>query len=103
MALSVYLVILQICVHFLRTPDWLVSSPSMQASSWFSVCSTSSFDPPSRSDRCLPSVSSSSMNMIQGAYGGQTSHHAARKAFRLALAQYGNGGGRVEEAHGLWQ
>mmetsp|Transcript_32075 Transcript_32075/g.107994 ORF Transcript_32075/g.107994 Transcript_32075/m.107994 type:complete len:232 (+) Transcript_32075:1893-2588(+) len=43
------------------------SRPSMQASIWFSVCSTSSLEPPRRMERCLPRASSSSTKMMQGA------------------------------------
>ena len=46
---------------------WLLSNPSISASSWFKVCSRSSF-PPMRESRLLPMASISSMNTIQGAF-----------------------------------
>ena len=43
------------------------SNPSISASSWFSVCSRSSWLPIGLCDRTLPSASSSSMNTMHGA------------------------------------
>ena len=44
-----------------------VSNPSISASSWFKVCSRSSFPPPNLLSRLLPMASISSINMIHGA------------------------------------
>jgi hypothetical protein len=46
--------------------SWLVSKPSISTRSWFSVCSRSSFEPPSPANRCRPTASISSMKMIAG-------------------------------------
>ena len=46
---------------------WLLSNPSISASSWFRVCSRSSL-PPIRESRLLPMASISSINIIQGAF-----------------------------------
>ncbi len=44
------------------------SNPSISESSWFSVCSRSSFPPPYLESLLLPIASISSMNTIQGAF-----------------------------------
>ena len=44
------------------------SKPSISASSWFSVCSRSSWLPSGLCTRILPSASSSSMNTMHGAF-----------------------------------
>src|SRR3989304_5907475 len=48
------------------TPS-LVSKPSISTSSWFSVCSRSSWPPPRPAPRCRPTASISSMKMMHGA------------------------------------
>ena len=48
------------------TPS-LPSKPSISTSSWFSVCSRSSWPPPRPAPRCRPTASISSMKMMQGA------------------------------------
>ena len=45
-----------------------VSKPSISESSWFSVCSRSSFPPPYLESLLLPIASISSIKMIQGAF-----------------------------------
>ncbi len=45
------------------------SKPSISASSWFRVCSRSSWPPSGRAPAPCPSASSSSMKMMQGALG----------------------------------
>ena len=47
---------------------FFVSKPSISARSWFSVCSLSSCDASGFRPRALPSASSSSMKMMQGAF-----------------------------------
>src|SRR6187455_1556033 len=42
------------------------SKPSISTSSWFSVCSRSSWPPPRPAPRCRPTASISSMKMMQG-------------------------------------
>src|SRR2546428_460405 len=43
------------------------SNPSISTSSWFKVCSRSSWPPPSPAPRCRPTASISSMKMMHGA------------------------------------
>ena len=52
--------------RLLTTPLLEESTPSMHASIWLRVCSTSSFEPVRRKERCLPSASSSSTKMRHG-------------------------------------
>ena len=50
------------------TTPFLASNPSISASSWFRVCSRSSFPAKPEPSRFLPMVSISSINTIQGAF-----------------------------------
>ena len=54
-------------VAAIRITPSLVSKPSISTRSWFSVCSRSSWPPPSPAPRCRPTASISSMKMMQGA------------------------------------
>ena len=49
------------------TPS-LAPKPSISTSNWLSVCSLSSWPPPSPAPRCLPTASISSMKTIAGAF-----------------------------------
>ena len=44
------------------------SKPSISTKSWLSVCSRSSWPPPTPAPRCLPTASISSIKTIQGAF-----------------------------------
>ena len=46
----------------------LAPKPSISTSSWFSVCSRSSWPPPRPAPLCRPTASISSMNTMQGAF-----------------------------------
>jgi hypothetical protein len=46
----------------------LASKPSISTSSWFKVCSRSSWPPPRPAPRCLPTASISSMKMMHGLF-----------------------------------
>mmetsp|Transcript_8712 Transcript_8712/g.26791 ORF Transcript_8712/g.26791 Transcript_8712/m.26791 type:complete len:226 (+) Transcript_8712:467-1144(+) len=61
---------------FLLSPP----KPSMHASIWLSVCSTSSLDEAILIDRCLPRASSSSTNMMHGATSAASLKSARMRA-----------------------
>ncbi len=56
------------------------SKPSISESSWFSVCSRSSWLPTGLCDRALPSASSSSMNTMHGAFASACANRSRTRA-----------------------
>mmetsp|Transcript_28611 Transcript_28611/g.92406 ORF Transcript_28611/g.92406 Transcript_28611/m.92406 type:complete len:241 (+) Transcript_28611:211-933(+) len=71
-----YLLVAPMTTTFLLSPP----KPSMHASIWLSVCSTSSFEDAMRMERILPSASSSSTKTMQGATSAASLKSARMRA-----------------------